>query len=191
MKATFNTHKLDEVMNILYHNYGKKGIGVSEEMYKATIESVSGTSMDWLFDQYINGTKAFDAILTDCFEYLGLELMNEPSLDYAAARIGVKVGLVNTQLQAMAIYPGGSYDVAGGMLGDEIIAINDLKINNDLNQWLSFFENSSTKLTVNRKGKLHDLFLPGSNNSFYHRFWIQKRDHLSDAQMNALRSWRE
>ena len=189
MKTTTNKRKLDEVMRSLYNNYGKKGIGVSEATYKAEIENVTGTSMDWLFDQYINGTKAFEGILTDCLDYLGLELMNEPSSDYAAARLGVKANLMNNQLKSMAIFPGSPYDVAGGMLDDEIIAVNDVKINNDFNQWLAFFENSSKKLTVNRKGKIFDLFLPEVSRTFYQRYWVQKMEDPYRLQRDALGQW--
>jgi len=191
MKATGNKRKLDEVMRSLYNNYGKKGIGVSEATYKSEIENVTGTSIDWLFDQYINGTKAFEGILTDCLDYLGLDLKNEPSADYAAARIGVKAVCVNNQLKVMAVFPGSPFDIAWGMLDDEIIAVNDVKVTNDLNQWLLFFENTSKKLTVNRKGKLVELFLPEVTRTFYQRYWVQKMEDPYKLQRNALAQWRK
>jgi predicted metalloprotease with PDZ domain len=191
MKATANKRKLDDVMRSLYNKYGKKGIGVSEADYKAEIANVSGTSMDWLFDQYINGTKAFEGILTDCLDYLGLELMNEPSSDYAAARLGVKAILLNNQLKTMAIFPGSPYDIAGGMVDDEILAVNDVKINNDFNQWLEFFENSSKKITVNRKGRMMELFLPEVSRTFYQRYWVQKLADPYKLQRDALGQWRK
>ena len=191
MKATANKRKLDDVMRSLYNKYGKKGIGVSQADYKAEIANVSGTSMDWLFDQYINGTKAFEGILTDCLDYLGLELMNKPSPDYGAARLGVKAILLNNQMKTMAIFPGSPYDIAGGMLDDEIMAVNDVKINNDFNQWLEFFENSSKKITVNRKGRILELFLPEVSRTFYQRYWVQKLADPYKLQRDALGQWRK
>lgn len=189
MRATGNKRKLDEVMRSLYNNYGKKGIGVSEGVYKAEIENVTGTSMDWLFDQYINGTKAFEGVLTDCLDYLGLELMNEPSEDYAAAHLGVKTALVNNQLKAMAIFPGSPFDVAGGMLDDEIIAVNEVKMSNDLNQWLNFFENDTKKIIVQRKGKIVELFIPEVSRTFYQRYSLKKLDEPYKLQRDALGQW--
>ena len=191
MKATANKRKLDDVMRSLYNKYGKKGIGVSQADYKAEIANVSGTSMDWLFDQYINGTKAFEGILTDCLDYLGLELMNKPSRDYGAARLGVKAILLNNQMKTMAIFPGSPYDIAGGMLDDEIMAVNDVKINNDFNQWLEFFENSSKKITVNRKGRILELFLPEVSRTFYQHYWVQKLTDPYKLQRDALGQWRK
>ncbi|MEX2483747.1 MAG: hypothetical protein WED10_04285 [Brumimicrobium sp.] len=190
LKATKNKRGLDDVMRSLYFNFGKTEIGVSEEDYKQAIENVAGESFDWFFEDYIHGTKAYSTLLVDCFEYIGIEMKHEPLKDPVAAWLGAKINVVDNKTIITAIYPGSSIDLAGGMIGDEILAINEVKINNDLQRWVNFFIEDIKHLTVERKGKVVSYSIPETNRPFYQRYWLEKVVDPDKNQINAFDGWR-
>src|SRR5690554_5462611 len=77
LKYTANKRGLDDVMRSLYHNFGALGIGITEQDYQKEIENIAGQSMQWFFDDYVHGTKAYSSLLVDCLEYIGIEFHNE------------------------------------------------------------------------------------------------------------------
>jgi predicted metalloprotease with PDZ domain len=187
MKATDNNRKLDEVMRALYHSFGRDKIGLSEADYVAAIENVGGTSFGWLFQDYVHGTKAYEGLLVDCLDHLGLELKQSPSEDFVAYFLGVKCIPVNGRPQVMAVFPGCGFEVVGGMIGDEIVAINDVAVTaNDVAGWMKFFQHQSFALTLIRAGRLIRLLIPEMNRTYYSKYSVVKQPKPIKTQIDAL-----
>lgn len=188
-RYTDDKRGLDDVMRQLFVNHGLKNIGVSEADYKAAIENVAGVSFDWLFNEYIHGTKGYEAILFDCFEYLGIEMLHEPSKKYSEGRLGFKVLESPTSCVLKAIYPGGPADMAGAMLEDNVVAVNNCKVNGDLNKWLTYFDDDIKVLTVERKGQLVELTMPEVQRYFYSIYDLKLTENPDKNQKKALEWW--
>jgi predicted metalloprotease with PDZ domain len=189
LKATKNKKGLDDVMRSLYFNFGKRGVGVSESDYKDTIKNVAGDSFDWFFEEYVHGTKAYASLLVDCFETIGLEMNHEPVKDPIAAWLGAKV-IQDNKTKVVAVYPGSAYDLAGGMLGDEVLAINGVKVKNDLHRWVNYFLEDVKEFTVERNGEVVTFTLPVTNRPFYQRYWLSTVENADKNQVNAFDGWR-
>lgn len=186
LKASQYKYGLDEVMKRLYFNYALQGRGVSEEDYKNELITLIGDTsiVQDLFDKYFNGTHSYETILTEALEFLGLELKHQASSIYSAGRLGFKYTNV-----VVAIYPGGPADLGGLMLNDEILAVNDCKVNNDLDKWLSYFDNDIKKLTVLRAGKLRELHLPEVQRHFFNEYKLDTIANPNQHQQRALKEW--
>ncbi len=190
MKASDNSKSLDDVMRNLYFNFAQKQQGITKEDFQNTIENCAGrVSFDWLFDQYYYGTKAYEIILTDCLEYLGLELNHAPSDDAAAAYLGLKTQEIDQKTIVQAIYPGSPSDLAGVTVGDEVIALNDVSINSDLPAWTNYFENELKSISVLRMGRLITFSIPQMDRPFYQKYWVTVVDQSDKSQQNALKAW--
>jgi predicted metalloprotease with PDZ domain len=188
-EATKNKYGLDEVMKRLYFNFAMKEKGVSEADYQKTIEQVAGHSFQDFFDDYINGTKSYESILIDSLNYLGLELIHKPSSVYAESRLGMRATAVGNTISVTGLYPGGPAEVADVVLGDKIIAVNDIVCNLGLDEWLSYFDNESKTVTVNRSGVLKKLTFPEVNRNFYMEYSVAKIKTPSGIQKNAYSAW--
>ena len=188
-EATKNKYGLDEVMKRLYFNFAMKEKGVSETDYQKTIEQVAGHSFQDFFDDYINGTKSYESILIDSLNYLGLELIHKPSSVYAESRLGMRTTAVGNTMSVTGLYPGGPAEVADVVLGDKIIAVNNIACNLELDKWLSYFDNDSKTITVNRSGELKKLTFPEVNRNFYMEYLVEKRENPSSDQKNAFLKW--
>lgn len=188
-RATNNRYGIDEVMKRLYFEYALKNKGVSETDYKAEIENVSGEDWTELFTHYFHGTKAYETILADALEYLGLELVHAPSPKYSEAKLGIKTIPNGQNFTVTAVYSGGTADMGGIMLEDEIIGVNGFACQGELDQWLELHDDVQKKLLIQRKGRIIELALPELQRSFYNMYSIQEMKSPSNAQIKALEAW--
>ena len=189
LKETNRKTNLDGVMRYLYTNFALKGKGVTKEDYLSSIKNVAGIDMTWLFDAYYYGTKAFETLLAECFDYLGISLNHEPSADPVAAYLGAKVLTENNETVIQALYPGGAMDLAGLMVGDKILAFNGIAIDNNLDSWVKFFLTDEKRITVNRKSEVLEFYIPNAERPFYQRYWLSMVDHPDENQKTAFQAW--
>ncbi len=188
-KATSNKYGIDELMKRLYFNYALIGKGVSESDYFGELEQISGEDWsDWKKDLF-HGTKGFEGPLTEALEYLGLDMLHKASPSYSEAFIGIKTVLVHAKTVITAIYPGSPADMAGLMIEDEIMALNEFSINQDLDKWMTYLDEDSKELTINRKGKVLKYKLPVLNRTFYNEYSIKKLEKPNSSQIKAFELW--
>lgn len=189
LRATKNKYGLDEVMKRLYFNYALKGKGVSEEDYKKELEDVSGISFGDYFKEYINGTSPYEAILTESFEYLGIELKHVPAKAYSQSRLGFKANPNGSNFLVASVYYGGPADLSGMMIGDEIIAVNGFTLQGELDKWLNYFDDNAKTITIVRAGKLFELTFPEVNRNFYSEYSIHMTKEPNQHQKKGFEAW--
>lgn len=184
-----NKHGLDELMKRLYFNFALANKGVSEADYIGLLKELAGPEIEELITDYFYGTRPFEAILTEALESLGLELTHKPNHRYSLGRIGFKSLAAGAHFHVMAIYPGSPADLAGLMINDEIIAVNEFKLNGDLDNWLSYLDDQNKRLTVIRQGKILELALPEVQRSFYLEYGVEVIDNPNSFQKKAFEYW--
>ncbi|WP_300663250.1 PDZ domain-containing protein [Fluviicola sp.] len=184
-----NKHGLDELMKRLYFNFALENKGVSEEDYISLLKELAGDEIETLIKDYFYGTRPFEAILTEALEALGLELTHKPNHRYSVGRIGFKSLAAGAHFHVSAIYPGSPADLAGLMINDEIIAVNDFKLNGDLDNWLSYLDDQNKHLTVIRQGKIIELSLPEVQRSFYLEYGVKVIETPNSFQKKAFECW--
>ncbi|MDX2362605.1 MAG: PDZ domain-containing protein [Crocinitomicaceae bacterium] len=189
-KITANKKGLDDVMRRLYSNYALKNRGVSAADYQAEIENLAGESFQEFFDDYVNDCKPYESILTDAFDYLGLELVHVPSAKYSEGRLGMKTLPSGANFKIYALYPGGPAEAAELSIGDEIIAVNGLACNSELDKWLEYFDNDLKTVTVIRGGVLREFTFPEVMRNFYNTYSIKKIDNPTHLQKGSLNIWK-
>ncbi|RYM30777.1 M61 family peptidase [Brumimicrobium glaciale] len=190
LKYTDNQKNLDDVMRSMYLNFGARGKGVTEKDYQNEIEKLTGVSMQWYFDDYVHGTKAYTTLLIDCLEYIGIEYKNEPVESDFGAYLGAKIMEVNNETVIAALYPGGALDISGAMIGDKVISINEMAITNNADRWAKFYRREDKEIVINRKGALVNLHLTASKNEYYQRYFLKPAPSLDKDHIDAFDVWR-
>jgi predicted metalloprotease with PDZ domain len=191
LQATDDQFGLDTVMKRLYFDYYLKGKGVSEADYKAVLENVSGISFDSFFEDFVHGNRPYESILTEAFEYIGLELHHKPSSFYSHGRLGFKTVPQSSNFIVKVIYPGSPANLGGLMLEDEIIAINDYACLGELDKWLRYFDNDLKHITILRAGKIIQKTLPEVDRNFYMEYEVKKLEKMNTPQIKAFDAWRK
>ena len=190
-KATQNKFGLDEVMKRLYFDFAMQGKGITEKDYISTLEHISGASFDSFFKEFVHGTQPYESIITESLEYLGLELLHKPSVLYSEGRLGMKLIPLGKSFQVSAMYPGGPAELGGMRIGDEIIGVNGLVVNNDIESWFSYFDEDMKEITFIREGKIRTLYLPEVQRFFYVSYSVKNMETKNSAQEKALKMWRD
>lgn len=188
-QKTNNQFGLDEVMRRLYEDFAKHNKGVSELDYMNLVAEYAGEEIQALLNDYFYGVHPFENILHEAFNVIGLEMKQTPSPKISFSMFGFKSVPQGANHIVQAIYPGGSADLAGMRLMDELIAVNDFMINGELDKWLNFCKDRPIIVTVIRNGKLMRLTLPESQRHFYMDYGIKRKEHITDQQQVAFESW--
>ena len=188
-EATKDKYGIQEVMKQLYFNFAEKGMGYTWQDYQQTLENVSGISFKDFFDRFIFGTEPYGSILVEACTFFGLEIDQVPSTSYAEARLGIKVLPKGPDAQIIAIYPGSPADISGLALNDEIIAVDNMRLQNNLDQWLTYAEEGMKTVLINRGGRLMEKSLPEVDRFFYQTHRIKKLEFLDKHQRKAFKYW--
>lgn len=176
LKNTNNQKGLKDVMKLLYTDFAKKGKGVSDLDYKAIVEKVAGTSYDKIYTELIHGTAAFTPWLKDAANYIGCELKITPSNNYNEAKFGFKVRYENNSCIIDNIVPNAIAEKLGLAVGDEILAINNIKLVNDLEQWSNYFADEKQIITIKRAlGKIENIDLKQDNKIYINNYQLLKK----------------
>ena len=188
-QATKNKHGLDEVMKRLYFDFALKGIGITAKDYQNLLENISGISFQSFFDDYVNGTHNYESILINCLEYVGLSLQQNKLASYSQSRLGLRFTKSNNGILVSEIYPGSPADIAGICLNDQVIALNEIQINNDFDALLEYMEFDEKELILLRNKKILFVTLPEVNRYFYQKHSVSLQKKLNPNQQKALVYW--
>lgn len=140
-KQTNNEKSLDDVLLHLWHNFGDKCIGLEDGQIEQICSDVSGIDLSDFFERYLLGTEdiPFENLFIDFGIEFSLRQANSLS-DLGGANEQSKDSLINNTLAANVVEtPQQTLKVthvwndqaaysAGLSAGDEILAINGLKI---------------------------------------------------------------
>ena len=191
-KATNNQKGIEDAMRTLYFETAKKGIGYTRESYQSILEETAGVSLIHIFDNFIYGTKAFDNLLNDTFEFLGLEWKQLPSDSFAESRLGIKYQSKNGAVNLLSIYPESPAEQAGLSLNDEIIAVNEYRISTDFDRWLMFLATNKTlDLILMRNGKIRSITIQLNDVTYYKKQHLNLVSNPSKNQKEALTAWKK
>ena len=160
-------YTLHTVMKDLYQNFGKKGIGYTEQDYKKLIEKYAGKSMTSFFNNYIWGCKDFTTELKKCFKLRGFKFEKKSS-KLATERVGIILKPTAGKADILHVMSNSSADVAGLSREDKILTINGHFVNHNLDNWLDYFEGDTIELVVSRNKQTRVIDLPPKNNQ---QFW--------------------
>lgn len=188
-KSTKNKYGIEEVMRRLYYSQeiSKKGYG--EKDYQELLESVSGVSFQNFFDNYINGTHSYEPILQDALAYFGLKMSLIDSKLTSENTLGIKLKPSKSKYVIHSFSPGSPADMCGLCAGDEILAVNNIKLEGDLEQWLGYFNIRDISLTIARAQRIIEKKIPVVHRSFYPKYKLNVLEEKSPTQLKALQSW--
>ena len=182
-----NQKSLDDVMGLLWHRYGKDEIGFTPENLKNTIAEVAETDLTDFFHRYLETTEEipFDKY----FAPFGLKV--KPIKEtHPTPYLGIRVQSEGGKEVIKFVEADSPAAIAGIDPGDEILAIDGIRVNGD---------NSSDRL---KDYKDHDTIAV----TFFHqdelitvkttlakpqpsRYEVVQLENLSDIQKQNLSGW--
>ena len=201
--ATNNEKSLDDVMCLLWQDYGKKNIGVPEKMIESIASEISGEDLQGFFDNYLYGTE--DLPLEDYFTSIGITLNSyvgesvdntggsknkTDAKELNSATIGARV--VNDPLGAKLthVFDNGNTQKAGLSAGDIVIAVDNIKVSkSNLEKIMSSYPvNSKVEIHAFRRDELM-LFNLKLNRMESNTYYLEFEDIKDKGVLDKRKSW--
>ncbi|KAA0211333.1 M61 family metallopeptidase [Ignavibacteria bacterium CHB1] len=150
IKLTDCKHSLDDVLLCLWKDYKENPeTGYTQSRVRDLCESICGKSFETFWQDFIYGTK--DIPIDQYFELSGLKLV-----DTNSGKISLDVAYSSNHegVYLNEVYKGGTAYDSGLQSGDEIIAINNIRVSrNQLDKILGSFKyGDEIEVMINRGG---------------------------------------
>ena len=173
LQSTNNQRSLNDVMKLLYNDYAKRGIGVSDQDYKGAVEQIAGQPYNEIYNDYLHGKKDYTEKLKESLAYIGCELQIQPSKKHHEAALGFKVDYTNQTCIVSSIFTDSVAEKSGLSINDEVIAVNGIKVNNDLTAWVTYFKGEEITLSVKRElGTIERVMLQSNDAVYFKKYTI-------------------
>ena len=177
LESTNNKKSLNDVMKTLYNEFAKQGKGDSDADYKATVEKIAGKSFDPIYKKLIHGKADFTPLLKSSLNYIGSDLTITACKNYNESYLGFKTRYENGKCLIDTIFPNSIAEKQGLSVNDEVLAINGIKITNDLEQWSNYFNTDNQTLTLKKDlGLVDQKQLKGGKTLYFKQYTITSTD---------------
>lgn len=189
-KNTNHLSSLDDVMRNLFNDFGKKSRGYTDHDYISLVSHCAKSNMADFFLDFVYGTEDDSDILNEVLDYAGLELKTRPSQIDSERFFGFKTSSKNETTKATSIYPESPAFKSGMEKDDEIIAINEMKVENNLQELLFVNRDNKIVLTIiTPMKKLKDLAIEKDGNEYFSKYSIVRNKNISDPQKEFFKMW--
>lgn len=188
-KHSKEKYSLGNVMRSLYDDFALQNKGYTRNNYKELLEKYAGVSFSVYFDNLVEGTTGYFPFLEEYFDYIGLQIVELPSEKLTEKLFGLKTKTESGKVLVTAIHMDSPAERSGLMINDEIRTINNMRVTDNLNEWMAQFENQAFELTVNRNGITRKIRLEGDGKSYYGKWEASKNPFATAKQKAAYRSW--
>lgn len=192
LKHSRNAHSLRSLCLALYEGFGKKQLGYTEEDVMRLANETAGTNLSDFFQKAVYGSGGYEEQLALCLDYLGWQLELKPSPVVSEDRYGFKCVDNGLFSKVSLVAPYSPAWKAGLFAGDEIMAVNAVTLRNNLNAWLSYFEEEQElMLTVNSGEELKQIRLsPDKNNTRYFPIpLVSQKQNISKLELENQKAW--
>ncbi|GAB4034563.1 M61 family metallopeptidase [Spirosoma gilvum] len=82
-QLTDHTRSLDDVMRLMWQQFGKPFVGYTLDDYRRATERVAGESLDWYYNLCIFGNQPLETTLNSYLAWVGLQIVyEEPTLEH-------------------------------------------------------------------------------------------------------------
>ncbi|VAW96087.1 Putative protease [hydrothermal vent metagenome] len=202
-KATNNKKSLDVVMQILWSQHGKKGIGVPEKMIETLASEIAGEDLSRFFETVLYGTQ--DLALDDYFNSVGIGLHSYigDSIDNAGGvknkadteddkvtSIGARVVKNPLGAKLSHVFDNGNAQKSGLSAGDIVIAIDNIQVTKSSFEKTaqSYPPDSNILIHAFRRDELM-LFSLQTATSPKDTFYLEVMDNPNEVMLNNKRQW--
>lgn len=175
---------LDDALKALWEDYKKNSSkGFTNERVKEICESLAGKDLTDFWDKYLMGLDELP--LFDYFKKAGLEAKN---VNEDLVTFDIETSQANGKVLITKVYAGGCGFTGCLNTGDEIIAINDIRIEKDYDKILKEYKHDDeVKVLINRKGFIKEFIIKLT--PAIPKYEISEMENMTDDQRKILNKW--
>ncbi|MEO8759273.1 MAG: M61 family peptidase [Bacteroidia bacterium] len=195
MKHSANKNTLQTVIKSLYNNFYKKQKGYSEQDFTDACSAAASIDLQDFFTKYVYGLEAYEPMLHECAGYVGLQLNKQNATTFYERYLGFKaIDSIHNNKKVTMIAPYSPAWKAGLSIHDDIMAVNNFALKNDLNQWLTYFaeKDGTCKLTLLNNNHLKEIMIDLKTDvDFFYTYKLAKQENSNAAQKDNYNCWKQ
>ena len=175
---------LDDVMQVLYQTYFLGyDRGFTDAEFQQAVSQITGVEMKDFFKNYVYNTQRipFDSIASD----FGLMLEDNFADD---EKVYLGINLQSGKNTIGSVERNSPAWTAGLNVGDEVVAINDVRFTGDMNNALSEVHIDDQVVLLISRGGLIKRFTLRATNTPYVSYYLVLTEGLSDVKKNIVKS---
>ncbi len=181
LKASQNKKSLRDLCVLLYERYGKREIGYTEQNIIELVNELTNRENSSFFTNYVYSANDFEIPILNTLSYLEIDLIKQASPLASENYFGFKTIDNGFFSKVTLVAPYSPAWKAGMFANDEIIAVNDILLKNNLNNWLNYFvSDGSITLSVNSGERIKQIVLHKDKNgaSYFFNPILKLKDDL-------------
>ena len=182
-------HSLDDLIISLFNDFALKNRGYKEHDIKALVENFSGRNAEMIFDNYINGRTAYESYLQELLYEVGCYISIQPTKNIAERKFGFKAIGDGTITKVIQVAPSSPSEKSGLIKDDELICVNEMKVENNLQELLAFFNEEELVIEVFTQKRKRQIRLNATDAEFYAHYKIDLLTDANVAQKKKFKSW--
>ncbi|RYU83844.1 M61 family metallopeptidase [Hymenobacter persicinus] len=187
-RLSHHERSLDDVMRRLWLEFGRPGIGYTEDDYIRLVNEVAGRDMQAYFDKFVYGTAPLEEPLGKALELVCCMLLLESNPSASEGLFGFRTIVKNERTEVTDILPD-SPAAATLTVDDEIIAVNGRKVAMNLQTLLNDGA-PSYELSVFRQNRLLTVTVTAEpERPFWPKITVEKRPDATPEQQASFRQW--
>jgi len=187
-RLSHHQRSLDDVMRRLWLEFGKTGVGYTEQDYMRLVSEVAGQSMQRYFDQFVYGTAPLEDPLNRVLSFVGCRLRIRENASVSEGIFGFRTAVKSERTEVTAILPD-SPAAAVLTVDDEIIAVNGRRVVMNL-QSLFADGTEQYKLSVFRQNRLLTVSLAATpEKRFWQKITVEKLPDATSEQQASFQQW--
>ena len=171
-KSTSYKKSLHDVMKSMYKGSDKLS-PYDKKIYKEKLESISKSSFDDVFNNLIYNTLDFSNYLESALEVFGWKYEIEKSKNWSW-QYGFKTKSTSGKVEIENVLEKSAAYNSPLVFKDQILAVNNFYLENNLEHWLEYFKDEDVILTIKRGGRVLELKINKRNNYQYFKYKISK-----------------
>jgi predicted metalloprotease with PDZ domain len=186
---TNNEKSLDDVMRTLYNDFGKQGIGYTEHDYISIVENLTNESASDFFIDYVYGTEDYGPFLSNLLSHFGCELVATDSDKIYEHHFGFKVSTDKGTTVITRIAPDSPASKAGLGKDEEIIAVNEIKVDNNLNELMNQYSGRITLTVFTVMKKQRNITLQSSDEKYFQVYELVQKENATTSEQKFFSEW--
>lgn len=189
IQASAGQKSLDDVLKAMYELYYKKlNRAYTEQEFIGMAEKVSGIPLQAFFTRFVNGTDPLP--LDTVLKPMGLLLKDLNAVSGSStAWTGMTTAFASGRLTVTAIERNSPAWNGGISVNDELIAVDEFRLSDDLSKFMSMrTPGSSVKFTVARSGVLREFTIKLEGTPHV-KYGIEKTNALEGSASGFYAKW--
>jgi len=179
---------LDQVMKMLYVNFGKQEKGYTKADYIEAANEIAGEDVSSVFSDLLENAVTYETELDWALNEIGLELITADDKSWSK-RLGLKGSYKDGKYVVADVLMNSDADQFNLIRKDIIVAVNGIAVAGDLDKWLDYFGKGQQELGVIRNGKLGAIQIDPEFSKGYKKVTIQKQSSCSEDQERNFENW--